>query len=669
MIRRSEQYNSDYMSRAMDERLEQLEERLTALYANAALETQSDFYDFMEKYKKDYLAMLDKLDAEKITKAEFDLWCSKKILKTTQYKEMLATLTNILVNTDVAAMAIIRGKLPFVVAQSYNFAQSLGFAAADKAGLSVGTFQVYNDWSVQKIIKDNPRLLPKVDIPLDKQWNKDKINTAITHSIIHGDSIPKVAKRLREVTNMDKNSAIRNARTSMTGAENLGRNESIKFMKKNGVPVQLMWSATHDSRTRDTHLLLDRTFQNEKGYFGEGILSVLLRFPGDPLGQPQEIYNCRCRASIYLEGIDHSKDAELYDKFMTENYPDDYRQLKKWEEKTGRAEERRQTLEYQKVLKEIHKTGYYDPKELAKSVEPIVKEPDNNNLKPDVKRAETKVKNMEFNDRDEVVETIKDLTGDESVTWCKAINETEYKVLNIEEESVTGGSYYDPANKKITLTADSSTNTFFHETAHAYDETSITVETTITGKRKIIGSDEWRENKPYVASFNGATAGIEAIYNLKENAWEEDSKTLAKWLGVKRIENNESTLKAILKGVHAFEKEYGHDASTVLSDMIDAHTVGEFPLFIVGGHSKQYWEHDYKNRFSEGFAEISSLKAQGNTKAVEELRKIMPNITDSVEKVYNIAFMKGEDYVRETVTDRGYSVSTEVLRVKRKSDI
>lgn len=370
MIRRSEQYNSDYMSRAMDERLEQLEERLTALYANAALETQSDFYNFMEKYKKDYLAMLEKLDAEEITKAEFDLWCSKKILKTTQYKEMLATLTNILVNTDVAAMAIIRGKLPFVVAQSYNFAQSLGFAAADKAGLSIGTFQVYNAWSVQKIIKDNPKLLPNVDIPLDRKWNNDKINTAITHSIIHGDSIPKVAKRLREVTNMDKNSAIRNARTSMTGAENLGRNESIKFMKKNGVPVQLMWSATHDSRTRDTHLLLDRTFQNEKGYFGEGILSKLMKFPGDPEGLPQEIYNCRCRASIYLEGIDHSKDAELYDKFMTENYPDDYKQLKEWEEKTGRAEERRQTLEYQKVLKEIHKTGYYDSNSFAKNVEP-----------------------------------------------------------------------------------------------------------------------------------------------------------------------------------------------------------------------------------------------------------------------------------------------------------
>lgn len=374
MIRRPD-YNSDYMSEIMDERLEQLEERLTALYANAALETQSDFYDFMEKYKKDYLAMLEKLDAEEITKAEFDLWCSKKILKTTQYKEMLATLTNILVNTDVVAMAIISGKLPFVVAQSYNFAQSLGFAAADKAGLSVGTFQVYNAWSVQKIIKDNPRLLPKVDIPLDKQWNQDKINTVITHSIIHGDSIPKVAKRLREVTNMDKNSAIRNARTSMTGAENLGRNESIKFMKKNGVPVQLMWSATHDSRTRDTHLLLDRTFQNEKGYFGEGILSKLIRFPGDPEGLPQEIYNCRCRASIYLEGIDHSKDAELYDKFMTENYPNDYRQLKQWEEKTGRAEERRQTLEYQKVLKEIHKTGYYDPKTLVKKVEPKIEEP------------------------------------------------------------------------------------------------------------------------------------------------------------------------------------------------------------------------------------------------------------------------------------------------------
>lgn len=358
-IRKKKQYKSDYMSRIMDDRLEQLEETLTALYANASLETQAELYVFTKKFQKEYEKMLEKKEAGDITESEFQLWCNKKIVKTEQYKKTIDSLTNVLVNTDKAAMAIVRNELPFVVAMSYNFAKSLGYAAADKAGLSIGTFQVYNIRTVQKLIKDIPNLLPKVNLPLDKQWNKDRINTAIKHSILKGDSIPKVAKRLQNVTNMDNNAAIRNARTAMTGAENLGRNDAFQFMKKNGVPVKFMWSAVKDRRTRDTHLLLDGTYQNDEGYFGDGIINTPIEFPGDPNGDPEEIYNCRCRASIVLEGVDHSQDEDAYAKFMQENWPDDYKELQEWEKKKGKDEERRQTKEYQRVLKEIHKKGYY----------------------------------------------------------------------------------------------------------------------------------------------------------------------------------------------------------------------------------------------------------------------------------------------------------------------
>jgi uncharacterized protein with gpF-like domain len=146
----------------------------------------------------------------------------------------------------------------------------------------------------------------------------------------------------------------------MTGAENLGRNEAVQEMQKSGVPVKFMWSATMDSRTRDTHLLLDGTYQNEEGYFGEGILDTPLEYPADPNGDPEEIYNCRCRASIVLEGVDHSQDEDNYTKFMQDNWPDDYKELKQWEKDKGRDDERRRTTEYKNVLKTIHEKGYYN---------------------------------------------------------------------------------------------------------------------------------------------------------------------------------------------------------------------------------------------------------------------------------------------------------------------
>ena len=118
------------------------------------------------------------------------------------------------------------------------------------------------------------------------------------------------------------------SRTAMTAAENLGRNEGFNDIKSKGIPASLQWSSTHDARTRDTHILLDGTFQDEDGYFGEGIIDTPLKYPGDPAGDPEEIYNCRCRASLRLQGVDHSQDEKLYANFMKENYPEDWKEVK-----------------------------------------------------------------------------------------------------------------------------------------------------------------------------------------------------------------------------------------------------------------------------------------------------------------------------------------------------
>ena len=322
----SRQYNSDYMSRLCDDELEQLEERLTALYANATNDVLSDYEKWMSHYKANYNEMCAKLEADEITKKEFQEWVDRRMVDNKLFAETVNSMTDVLVNTDMVAMALVNDELPLIIAQSYNFVQSLGFAAADEAGLSVGTFQIYNARTVQSLIKDNPDILKYVNKEKDYTFNKERINNEITHSILNGDSIQKTANRLQNVSSMDENSAIRTARTGMTAAENLGRNEGFQELKKKGIPSRLQWSATHDSRTRDTHILLDGQFQDEDGYFR--VEDYKIQFPGDPAAEPEMIYNCRCRASLVLNGVDHSQDGDLYEKFMKENYPDDWESIK-----------------------------------------------------------------------------------------------------------------------------------------------------------------------------------------------------------------------------------------------------------------------------------------------------------------------------------------------------
>lgn len=332
-MRRKKRQSKDYMSNKMDRELGRLEKDIASLYSNVGKEISSDLKRFTDTIEKEYNDNLIKLSNGTMSQAEFTAWIQRKTVQSDLYKSTIDSIGKTLVKADQAAMALVNGKLPSVVAQSYNFVQSLGFEAARKAGISAGTFQIYNADSVQALMRGDKNVLkPKVDIPKDQRWNQNKINKAITTSIVKGDSIPDIAKRLQSVADMDSNAAIRNARTAITSAENLGRSEAADDLKAKGIPEEEVWSATYDDRTRESHLQLDGTVRDENGYFGADFLDTPLRYPADPEGDPEEIYNCRCRLSIRLKGIDHSNDAELYEKFMKENYPDDWKNLNRGED-------------------------------------------------------------------------------------------------------------------------------------------------------------------------------------------------------------------------------------------------------------------------------------------------------------------------------------------------
>lgn len=336
-IRRRNDNDPDWMAKRQDKELIYLEERISALYEEASYQITEEYNRFYTNYQLEYERRLAMVESGEMSQDSFNTWCRNQIFQSNRYQAMISSLTDVLTNADVAAMAAVNEQLPYTLAESYDFISSLGFEAADKAGITMGTFQIYNADSVQAIIRDNPDLLPVVDLPEDERWNRNHINNEITQAIIQGDSMQQVARRLQSVAAMDDRAAIRNARTAMTAAENLGRSESARRLKQKGLPVKEVWSATKDSRTRNTHLLLDGTEKDDNGYYGADILRVPLRFPADPNGEPQEIYNCRCRENVQIAGIDHSRDGELYEQFMRENYPEDWEKIqqRRADSKTG----------------------------------------------------------------------------------------------------------------------------------------------------------------------------------------------------------------------------------------------------------------------------------------------------------------------------------------------
>jgi hypothetical protein len=93
--------------------------------------------------------------------------------------------------------------------------------------------------------------------------------------------------------------ALRIARTEIVTASNAGTQLGAESL---GVPLEKYWIATYDSRTRDTHLVVEQ--QNPKS-MDEGfrVGEYLMEIPGDPDGGPEEVINCRCTIAHKVKGI------------------------------------------------------------------------------------------------------------------------------------------------------------------------------------------------------------------------------------------------------------------------------------------------------------------------------------------------------------------------------
>ena len=121
------------------------------------------------------------------------------------------------------------------------------------------TFSIINEDVLDRLIRDGEITLPqrKLSIPKDEQWNAKQMTSKILQGIQNGDAIPDIASSLMQVIGNNTVSAVRNARTMVTSAENHGRMDSYQNLENQGVVQKKVWIATADDRTRESHLELD----------------------------------------------------------------------------------------------------------------------------------------------------------------------------------------------------------------------------------------------------------------------------------------------------------------------------------------------------------------------------------------------------------------------------
>lgn len=307
---------ADKARKATDKQLAKMERHLTEIYNRASKELGESWKNYLSEVAKEiepleraYREAKAAGDAELTKKAGRKLQAKKQemTLLDRHYKNLSEKLAQDISAVNETAVAYINGKLPEIYAINYNHVgKNIG---SQIKGIS---FELVDANTVKNLATNDKTLLPYKEIngKKDVRWNVQKVNSEVLQGILQGESMGKIALRLENVENMNCASSIRNARTSVTSAENKGRMDMLHEAEEKGVVVHKVWLATHDGRVRDSHLDLDgeereidEPFENVLVLSKTRVIDDEIMYPGDPNANPANTYNCRCSLSYKVVGF------------------------------------------------------------------------------------------------------------------------------------------------------------------------------------------------------------------------------------------------------------------------------------------------------------------------------------------------------------------------------
>ena len=282
--------DTDKLDRWTDEQLAAIESRIAQIYAAAAQELTEKASAFYADLEERDAAMLERVEDGSLSEEAYRQWLQGQMATGERYEAMRDELAARVSQSNQLAAIYINGKTPEIFRENYNVSAWLL-----ERGYGELSFTLFDEHTVRRLILERPELLPPVsiDIPLDERWNQGKITDTITSAILQGKRIPDIAQDLRLVAEMNRVSAVRNARTAVTSAQNAGRQASYEHAAAMGISVRKRWVATLDKRTRDSHRHMDGVTVPYDQPFHTDLGSTMM-YPGDRNGKPGDVYNCRC---------------------------------------------------------------------------------------------------------------------------------------------------------------------------------------------------------------------------------------------------------------------------------------------------------------------------------------------------------------------------------------
>ena len=331
-----------------DELLKEYEAKISEEYRKAVVEVQAKLDDYLRRFAIKDEAWKRMVSSGEKTAQEYAAWRQQQIMVGRNWEKLRDELAEDYHNANVTARKLVEQMRAGVYAENVNF----GTFEVEKAARIDSSFTLYNREAVEKILREQPELLQppgkqmreKLAAREDIAWQEGQIQSVTLQSILQGESIPSMTKRIaREMGDANHKATIRYARTACTCAENAGRQDAYHRAEELGVDMQREWRSVWDGRTRYSHRQLDGQVRGIDEPFDSPLGPIM--FPGDPNADPANVWNCRCRTSARVNGLEPRARKYRSDNIEGETY----------EEWKNSHEERTDPIEKQERIAEAMK--------------------------------------------------------------------------------------------------------------------------------------------------------------------------------------------------------------------------------------------------------------------------------------------------------------------------
>lgn len=293
-----------------DEELRKLERRIARVYREARDELRETITDYFESFRARDEEMKKLIgtvqNGKEWTEQDYKQWRLNQIGRGKRFEDLRNKIAERMTAANETAISYVNDDTPGIYSLNRNYA---AYTIEQVAG-DVG-FTMWDEQTVRRLIVEEPDLMPyypekkAVKRGIDLAWGKKQITSTVTSGILLGKSIKGLSNDLQNrIPDMNRTSAIRAARTAVTGAQNAGRMDSYVSAEKMGIKLKKEWLATLDNRTRHAHAMLDgQKAEIDKPFKVDG---REIRYPGDPTAAGYLVYNCRCTLIADVDTVDTS---------------------------------------------------------------------------------------------------------------------------------------------------------------------------------------------------------------------------------------------------------------------------------------------------------------------------------------------------------------------------